>query len=262
MPRAATGIGGMAEHHSANDREFDELYRKHLSNVYQALGATAPDYLSQPISGAPTRPEFTPQTFYIHPKIKGDMVRYFEWMGAAAYTADHRAGPCTASAFWWIQSMPESTSPMSTDASISLENLPIPTLRLWSTSSLGQTTTTPATRAASCRSSQRWPDRRLASQCPRRRASYSFFRPAESEPGSGLKFALLRNFELKLPLEWLLAKPVQGPSPQPTNGGPHRHQTPPALRPLAEPPARGRLPLEGWIELPLVSEEELLSNSV
>src|SRR5439155_1138441 len=27
------------EHHSANDREFDELYRKHLSNVYQALGA-------------------------------------------------------------------------------------------------------------------------------------------------------------------------------------------------------------------------------
>ncbi len=29
------------EHHSANDREFDELYRKHLSNVYQALGATS-----------------------------------------------------------------------------------------------------------------------------------------------------------------------------------------------------------------------------
>ena len=29
------------EHHSANDREFDELYRKHLSNVYQALGAIA-----------------------------------------------------------------------------------------------------------------------------------------------------------------------------------------------------------------------------
>ena len=26
------------EHHSANDREFDQLYRKHLSNVYQALG--------------------------------------------------------------------------------------------------------------------------------------------------------------------------------------------------------------------------------
>src|SRR5579863_5654037 len=80
------------EHHSANDREFDELYRKHLSNVYQALGATPPDYLAQPISGGETRPEFTPQTSYIHPRITGDMVRYFEWMGAAVYTADHRAG--------------------------------------------------------------------------------------------------------------------------------------------------------------------------
>ena len=30
------------EHHSANDRDFDELYRKHLSNIYQALGARPP----------------------------------------------------------------------------------------------------------------------------------------------------------------------------------------------------------------------------
>ena len=37
------------EHHSANDRDFDELYRKHLSNVYQALGAAPPD----PKSDAP-----------------------------------------------------------------------------------------------------------------------------------------------------------------------------------------------------------------
>ena len=29
---------------------------------------------------------------YIHPRITGDMVRYFEWMGAAVYTADRRAG--------------------------------------------------------------------------------------------------------------------------------------------------------------------------
>ncbi len=38
------------EHHSANDRDFDELYRKHLSNAYQALGGTPPDYLAQPIT--------------------------------------------------------------------------------------------------------------------------------------------------------------------------------------------------------------------
>ena len=80
------------EHHSANDREFDELYRKHLSNVYQALGATPPDYLAQPITAGVVRPSFIPQTAYIHPRVAGDKVRYFEWMGAALYTADHRAG--------------------------------------------------------------------------------------------------------------------------------------------------------------------------
>ena len=80
------------EHHSANDRDFDELYRKHLSNAYQALGGTPPDYLAQPITGGGGRPAFAPQTAYIHPRVTGDMVRYFEWMGAARYTADHRSG--------------------------------------------------------------------------------------------------------------------------------------------------------------------------
>ncbi|HYA95853.1 MAG TPA: hypothetical protein VEC95_06235, partial [Terriglobales bacterium] len=79
------------EHHSANDRDFDELYRKHLSNIYQALGASPPDYLAQPIAGAEVRPYFTPQTAYIHPRIDGAVVRYFEWLGAAMYTADRRS---------------------------------------------------------------------------------------------------------------------------------------------------------------------------
>ena len=80
------------EHQSANDREFDELYRKHLSNVYQAMGANPPDYLAQPITGGSTRPSFVPQTAYIHPKVTGEMVRYFEWMGAAMFTSDRRSG--------------------------------------------------------------------------------------------------------------------------------------------------------------------------
>src|SRR5436305_1238551 len=37
-------------------------------------------------------PALKPQTTYMHPRLPGDKVRYFEWMGAAAYTADHRAG--------------------------------------------------------------------------------------------------------------------------------------------------------------------------
>ena len=63
-----------------------------MPDAYQALGAVPPDYLAQPINGAEVRPSFVPQTAYIHPKITGDKIRYFEWMGAAVYTADHRAG--------------------------------------------------------------------------------------------------------------------------------------------------------------------------
>ncbi|MGA7908583.1 MAG: glycoside hydrolase family 57 protein, partial [Candidatus Sulfotelmatobacter sp.] len=79
------------EHHSANDPDFDELYRKHLSNVYQALGSPPPDYLAHPITGGEVRPAFAPQTAYIHPRITGDKIRYFEWLGAAIFTADQRA---------------------------------------------------------------------------------------------------------------------------------------------------------------------------
>jgi hypothetical protein len=78
------------EHHSANDRDFDELYRKHLSNVYQALGEAPPDALAQPILTGVMRPYFVPQTAYIHPRIDGELLGYFDWMGAAVYTADRR----------------------------------------------------------------------------------------------------------------------------------------------------------------------------
>ena len=79
------------EHHSENDRDFDELYRKHLSNIYLALGSAAPDSLVQPIAGSFQEPQFTPQTTYIHPKIDGRNIGYFEWLGAAIHVADRRS---------------------------------------------------------------------------------------------------------------------------------------------------------------------------
>ncbi|HEX4603815.1 MAG TPA: glycoside hydrolase family 57 protein, partial [Candidatus Angelobacter sp.] len=79
------------EHHSANDRDFDELYRKHLSNVYLALGGAAPDVLAQPISGVHAKPQFTPQTAYIHPPVDGRNIGYFEWLGAASHVADRHS---------------------------------------------------------------------------------------------------------------------------------------------------------------------------
>jgi alpha-amylase/alpha-mannosidase (GH57 family) len=78
------------EHHSANDRDFDELYRAHLSNVYQALGGEPPDYLAQPIAAPAGRPTTTTQTAYISPRINGRVASYFDWMGAAMYAADRR----------------------------------------------------------------------------------------------------------------------------------------------------------------------------
>jgi hypothetical protein len=76
------------EHHSANDRDFDELYRTHLSNVYTALGGTPPEYLSQPIAHGVVQPKIIPQLAYVHPSIDGRTARYFDWLGAALYSAD------------------------------------------------------------------------------------------------------------------------------------------------------------------------------
>jgi hypothetical protein len=56
-PKAATGTVVRPQHHSANDREFDELYRKHLSNVYQALFCSH-TRLAQPIMAGTAEPSF------------------------------------------------------------------------------------------------------------------------------------------------------------------------------------------------------------
>ncbi|MFI4983273.1 MAG: hypothetical protein ACHQIO_23210, partial [Nevskiales bacterium] len=80
------------EHHSANDSDFDELYRKHLSNVYTALGGVPPDPLARPISGVLMRSKFVPQTAYVRPPIDGQVSSYFAWMGAAMFSSDRRSG--------------------------------------------------------------------------------------------------------------------------------------------------------------------------
>jgi alpha-amylase/alpha-mannosidase (GH57 family) len=78
------------EHHSANDRDFDELYRKHLSNVYHALEGIPPEELSTPIGQGVFRPSYTPQSAYVRASVDGLVSGYFEWMGAASYTSDQR----------------------------------------------------------------------------------------------------------------------------------------------------------------------------
>ncbi|HEY6250126.1 MAG TPA: glycoside hydrolase family 57 protein [Candidatus Angelobacter sp.] len=79
------------EHHSAHDRDFDELYRKHLANVYQALGAEPPQALDRPIIGSYAKVRFTPQTAYISPRLDAGSPGYFDWLGAAVHVADRRS---------------------------------------------------------------------------------------------------------------------------------------------------------------------------
>jgi hypothetical protein len=83
---------------------------------------------------------------------------------------------------------------------------------------------------------------------------------ATSERPSGeVKIALLRNFEFKLPLAWLLAKPVA--SAAVSAGGKATTPVTTLLR-LRFSVWQNRLPvdalpLEGWIELRLLSEGDL-----
>src|ERR1700722_12822267 len=85
---------------------------------------------------------------------------------------------------------------------------------------------------------------------------------ASSQSGdSSAKVALLRNFEFKLPLVWLLATPAS-PSSTEQKPGPTAVAATNKLR-LRFSLWQNRLPvdslpLEGWIELQLVSEGDLL----
>ena len=246
------------EHHSANDRDFDELYRKHLSNVYQALGASPPDYLAQPIAGVASRPGFVPQTSYIHPRITGDMVRYFEWMGAAVYTADRRAGAMHGKQFLvdsvhagiddayvygrldFAGKLPESEL----DLLVNLESWavdgqrPRRVLRVDARIEGGT--------MRSWRVTGQEDDNLLATS---------------EQPYEEVKLALAKNFEFRVPLVWLLAKPVA--SSAGSAAGKVSAPLTTLLR-LRFSLWQNRLPidalpLEGWIELRLLGEEDLMA---
>jgi len=80
------------EHSTANDAEFDALYRKHLTGVYIALGQVAPEELAKPIKRQPERAyQLAPSTFLIV-KVDGRDTSYFEWLGAGVFSPERRGG--------------------------------------------------------------------------------------------------------------------------------------------------------------------------
>ena len=80
------------EHSTANDAEFDALYRKHLTAIYRALAQIAPDELAKPIKRQPERALHLSPSEYLRVDVNGRDSSYFEWLGAALYAPERRSG--------------------------------------------------------------------------------------------------------------------------------------------------------------------------
>jgi alpha-amylase/alpha-mannosidase (GH57 family) len=71
------------DHSSEQDEAFDELFRRHVANVYRCLGQPVPDDLLSTNITTQARPvPIVAPTGAIHPTIDGTDTDYFEWLGA------------------------------------------------------------------------------------------------------------------------------------------------------------------------------------
>jgi alpha-amylase/alpha-mannosidase (GH57 family) len=88
------------EHSTANDAEFDALYRKHLTGVYLALGQVAPEELAKPIKRRPEHAVQLAPTGFLRVKVDGRDTSYFEWLGAGLYSPERRGGSMHGRVFY------------------------------------------------------------------------------------------------------------------------------------------------------------------
>jgi hypothetical protein len=81
------------DHSSDHDREFDELFRRHVQNVYRALELPIPgELLVSNITTQPPDVQIAAPTGFITPVIDGEATTYFEWLGAGSVELDQTAG--------------------------------------------------------------------------------------------------------------------------------------------------------------------------
>jgi hypothetical protein len=73
------------------DDHFDQLFRKHLQNVYLLLGDAPPPELSRPISRSGHRVIHTVPRAFLDVKIDGRQT-FFEWVNAGRYTCQNERG--------------------------------------------------------------------------------------------------------------------------------------------------------------------------
>jgi alpha-amylase/alpha-mannosidase (GH57 family) len=81
------------DHSSEHDAEFDDLFRRHLRNVYRLLQKPVPEELfATNISSAGTAPAATDPTGLVSPTLDGEETSYFEWLGAGCVELRDQAG--------------------------------------------------------------------------------------------------------------------------------------------------------------------------
>ncbi len=88
------------EHSTANDAEFDALYRKHLTGIYLALGQVAPEELAKPIKRRPEHALQLAPTNQISVNVDGRESTYFEWLEAGLYSPERRGGSMHGRVFY------------------------------------------------------------------------------------------------------------------------------------------------------------------
>jgi alpha-amylase/alpha-mannosidase (GH57 family) len=83
------------DHSSAHDLEFDDLFRRHLRNVYNLLQKPIPDELFvsniSSAAGKPAPAQTDPAGF-VTPTLDGEETSYFEWLGAGVLEVGDTAG--------------------------------------------------------------------------------------------------------------------------------------------------------------------------
>ena len=200
---------------------------------------------------------FTPQTAYIHPEISGDMVRYFEWMGAARYTADQRSGAMHGKQFLmdevfagideqYVYGRLDFVGKVPGEAFEVVVNL--------------ESWTNDASK----------PRRELRLGAVVEGGCIQAWEVTEgkdktfehSTAAKEARVVLGRNFEFRVPLAWLLAAPLQIEKVRGTKGSdPLTVRLRLRFSLWQNHLPVDALPVEGWIELELLAEEDLLSVS-
>jgi alpha-amylase/alpha-mannosidase (GH57 family) len=82
------------DHSSALDGLFDQLFRRHLQNVYTLLGVACPSVLNHPIKKVERRAIHSEPRGFSPVKVDG-RAAYFEWINAARYVSGSERGTMT-----------------------------------------------------------------------------------------------------------------------------------------------------------------------